>query len=119
MLTAVLASLAFLAPAATVATPSAAPAVEARVPFPQYRLRNFQAGRGPESRDVVYLETTNRRWYRAELLGNCLNLPFANAIGIDTRGSRTLDRFSAVIVEGDRCPIQSLVEVPGPPKKRG
>ena len=90
-----------------------AKAEQARIPFPGFRIRNFHA----DGRDVVYLQDQKRDWYRADLIGPCTGLPFARAIGIDTRGSSSFDRFSAVIVEGDRCQLLSLTRSAGPPKK--
>ena len=87
---------------------------EARIAFPGLRLRNFRA----EGRDVVYLQDQKRDWYRAELIGPCTGLPFAQAIGIDTRGASSFDRFSAVVVEGDRCPLLSLTRSEAPPRKK-
>jgi hypothetical protein len=107
--------------AASLAAPAlAAPPAEERargeevgIPFPGFRLRDFR----PESRDVLYIEDRRRNWYRAELIGPCLELPFARAIGIDTRGSSRFDRFSAIVVEGERCQLTSLTRSDGPPKK--
>jgi hypothetical protein len=93
----------------------AAPRAEqARIPFPGLRIRNFRA----ESREVVYLEDQSRNWYRAELFGPCTDLRFANAIGIDTRGSSSFDRFSAIIVGGERCQLRSLTRSAEPAKAK-
>jgi Family of unknown function (DUF6491) len=86
---------------------------EVRIPFPRFRLRDFRA----ESRDVVYLEDRNRNWYRAEVIGACLDLPFAQAIGIDTRGSSSFDKFSTLVVGGERCQLTSLTRSEKPPKR--
>ena len=100
--------------AAPHAQPGAAPQAEqARIPFPGLRIRNFRA----EGREVVYLEDQSRNWYRAELFGPCTDLSFANAIGIDTRGSSSFDRFSAIIVGGERCQLSSLTRSAEPPKR--
>jgi hypothetical protein len=106
---------ALAAPAAAAPPPRApsAKAEEVRIPFPGFRIRNFHA----ESRDVVYLEDHGRNWYRAEVIGPCTELPFAHAIGIDTRGSSSFDRFSAIVVRGDRCPLLSLTRSEKPAKK--
>ncbi len=107
---------ALAAPAA--AQPSAPAAAAAKgeevsIPFPGFRIRNFRA----ESRDVVFLEDQRRNWYRAELIGPCTELPWAHAIGIDTRGSGSFDRFSAILVRGDRCQLTSLTRSEKPAKK--
>jgi hypothetical protein len=106
--------------AAALAAPAVAappqPAVrgeEVRIPLPNFRIRNFHA----ESRDVVFIEDRSRNWYRAEVLGPCIGLPFAQAIGIDTRGSSSFDKFSAIIVRGERCPLISLTRSEKPQKK--
>jgi hypothetical protein len=109
--------------AAAVAAPAVAAPVqqgpaayrqEVQIPFPGFRIRNFRA----ETRDVVYLEDQRRLWYRAELIGPCRDLPFAQAIGIDTRGSSSFDRFSAIIVGNDRCQLTSLTRSDKPVKRK-
>lgn len=113
--------------AASVASPVAAkgPAdrlwpelgVESRISFPNNgAIRNFEA----DGSDGIWLEDRQRRWYYADFIGNCQELNFAQAIGFDTRGLSSLDRFSTVIVHGTRCPIASLVTAnkPMPRKER-
>jgi hypothetical protein len=106
---------ALAAPAFASPSPKGASAKEeeVRIPFPGFRIRNFRA----EERDVVYLEDQGRNWYRAELFGPCTDLLFAQTIGIDTRGSSSFDRFSAIIVGRDRCPLLSLTRSEKPQKK--
>lgn len=87
---------------------------QASIPFVNHgTIRNFEA----VDRDTLYIEDQNRHWYRAELMGYCPDLAFAQAIGVETRGPDTLDRFGTLIVRGQRCPIKSLVESGPPPKK--
>ncbi|MFN3944208.1 MAG: DUF6491 family protein [Allosphingosinicella sp.] len=84
---------------------------EARIPFVNHGgIRDFV----PAGRDVVYLQDRSRQWYRAELMGPCLGLPFARAIGVETWGASSFDRFGMLIVEGQRCPVQSLVRTERP-----
>jgi hypothetical protein len=89
---------------------------QARIPFIGFRtIRTFH----PVGDDVVYLQDTRRNWYRATLNGPCLNLPHAIRIGVDTRFSGdTLDNTSSFIVDGERCPIHSLVRSDPPPPRR-
>lgn len=104
-------------PASAASPPSAAPAeaAEARIPFPHRRgILGFRAG----GSDVVYLQDRRRRWYRAQLANDCWGLPWARAIGFDTGGSSVFDRFSAIIVEGQRCPLLSLTPSERPSKRR-
>jgi hypothetical protein len=110
-LIAALAAPAFAAPSA----PQPPRAEEVSIPFASHArsIRTFEA----TSDDVLYLQDRQRRWYRAEIGAGCFGLSFANAIGYDTRGSLSLDRFSRIIVGRDRCPILSLTRSDGPPKR--
>jgi hypothetical protein len=113
MLAAALASPALAAPSGPSQHPSAIRGEEVSIPLPSFRLRNFRT----DDPDVVFLEDRARNWYRAEVIGPCTDLPFAHAIGIDTRGSSSFDRFSAIVVGGDRCPLLSLTRSEKPQKK--
>ena len=88
-------------------------APEASIAFPQHSVRNFKA----VGRDTLYLQGAGRQWYRASLMGPCLELPWAQAIGIETGGTSSLDRFGTIIAGGERCHIRSLVKSDAPPKK--
>ena len=91
--------------------------VEAEIAFPNYgAIRNFEA----DGNDGIWLEDRQRRWYYARLAGGCQELNFARGIGFDTRGSPRFDRFSSIIVRGDKCPVLSLVtaDKPLPRKER-
>jgi len=80
---------------------------ETQIPFAQLRggIRSFHA----DDHDTVYLQDRRRDWYKAEIAGACIALPWANRIGIDSRFSSTFQRGSSLIVEGDRCMVTSLV----------
>jgi len=91
--------------------------VEAQILFPnQGAIRNFET----DGNDGLWLEDRQRRWYYAEIAGGCQELNFAQAIGFDTLGSPRFDRFSAIIVDGERCLVSSLVtsDKPLPRKER-
>jgi hypothetical protein len=104
------------APAIAAASPTNAEiGQEARIAFPNNAtIRTFRA----DDRDTLYIQDRARRWYRASVIGPCINLPFAHAIGVEQRGSSVLDRFSALIVEGERCQLNSFVRVGAPPERR-
>ena len=117
LLPATAAMLAAAVPAIAQPAPQEAPArEEVRIPFASFgAIRNFR----PVGDDVVYLEGTHRRWYRAELNGPCINLPAALRIGFDTRyNGSTLDNTSTLIVGGEPCRIVSLTRADGPPPRR-
>ena len=114
------------AAAAVVAVPSvaASPGEEAAAAKPGQAQIPFAASRGirsfhAESDETVYLEDRRGRWYRAELAGTCLGLRWALAIGYDTRGGASFDRFSAILVDGQRCPLVSLTRSEKPERRRG
>ncbi|HEX8644309.1 MAG TPA: DUF6491 family protein [Allosphingosinicella sp.] len=108
------ASLGAVAPAAAEPADEAAIEEEVRVPF--LHVGRFRTFRATDQR-TLYIRATNRQWYRVTTMGPCPNLPWARAIGIDNRGV-TLDRFSTLIVEDDRCPVQSVVRTSAPPPRR-
>jgi len=87
---------------------------EVSIPFARFgKVRNFR----PDGRDAVYLQDRGRNWYYARLTHPCFDLPFAHAIGIDTRGGSSVDQFTTLIVGNERCRIGSLVRSGPPPKK--
>lgn len=106
--------------AATAADEPKAPrpiGVEASIAFPSYgTIRNFEA----DGDDGLWIEDQRGDWYYATLTGFCPDLDFAQAIGIDTRGTSRLDKFGAVIVKGQRCAFTSFVtaDKPLPRKER-
>jgi hypothetical protein len=106
----------FLALLAAAAAPAASPRDEVSIPFVSQprSIRSFNA----PSNDLVYLQDRRGLWYRAEIGGPCIGLPWANVIGYDTRGSFSLARGDSILVEGQRCMITSLTRSEAPPRKR-
>ena len=87
---------------------------EARIPFVNFgSVRTVRTA----GEDVLYLQDTRRNWYRAELTGPCPGIERALRIGVDSRFSSTLDNSSTLIVDGQRCPIHSLVRSEKPPRR--
>lgn len=88
---------------------------EASIPFMDtIGLYNFQA----DDDHGVFLQDQQRHWYYATVLGPCTGLPFAQRIGVDTRfGGTQLDRTGTLLVDGQRCPLNSLTKSNGPPPK--
>jgi hypothetical protein len=69
--------------------------------------------------DKIYIQDSSGKWYLATLASGSPDLPYATAIGFETKGIDRLDRFGAVVVAGTRYPLKSLVEsAPPPPKPR-
>ncbi len=112
------AALALLPASALAAPPApAAPktAEQASIPFVNSgSIRSWRV----EDRDTLYVQDVRGKWYRGELMSNCFDLPFSETIGFETRGTNSFDRFSSIIVRGQRCPLKSLVASAPPPAKK-
>lgn len=94
------------------AEPSAPPQHEAAIPFADQGIRDWKVG----DATTLYLQGRDRKWYRATVFSNCRNLGFATRIGFDVGPSGVFDRSSYILVEGQRCPLRSVVESGPPPK---
>ena len=70
-----------------------------------------------EGDQTIYFQDATRHWYRATLFTPSLDLPFAQAIALDTGPIGSLDRWSTVIIHGRRYPLRSFERVQGPPAK--
>lgn len=104
-----------VAASAMVGAAQAAPTAQASIPFVNHGgIRDWRA----LDRDTLYVQDSRRNWYRAEMLGPCLDLPFAHAIGFETRGIDRFDKFSNVVVGRQRCAVQSLVRSEPPPSRK-
>ena len=68
----------------------------------------------PDGAGAILIEGRNRRWYRATFYGLCPSLRFANTIGFVTDATGDLDRFSSVLVDGERCWLRSLDRIAKP-----
>lgn len=112
-----LAALALAAPAVHAETPSPQPEAkqDARIPFVNHGgIRDWRS----DDKDVVYIQASNRDWYKATLVTPAYDLPFVQAIGFDTGPIGTLDKFSSIVVRGQRYPIAALEKIDGEPPKR-
>jgi Family of unknown function (DUF6491) len=102
-------------PAASTAAAAPLPAPEVQIPFARTNLWNWQV----LDDQTLLIQDQNRRWYKATLFGRCINLPFVgDRIAFDSNPSGTFDKFSAILVRGQRCPLTSLVATTPPPKKQ-
>jgi hypothetical protein len=112
------------ATSATAAPGSAAPtasAAGAATPAPEASIPFANKG-GIWDWDVVdsstlLIQDRSRRWYKAKLLGNCYDLPFAQKIGFESNPNGSFDRFSAIQTRQKRCPLISLTRTEAPAKK--
>jgi hypothetical protein len=104
--------------AAAATEPAAEPralGVESSIVFPNgSSIRNWQ----PDRDRGVWIEGRRGEWFYGSFAGLCRDLDFAQAIGFETRGAGGLDRFSSIIVRGERCQLTSFVTSAPPPSKK-
>jgi hypothetical protein len=106
------------APAAS-APATAAPAAK---PLPEVQI-NFADHGGIWDWSVVddktlLIQDRSRRWYKATLLVNCIDLPFDQKLGFESNPDGSFDKFSAIQTRGQRCPLISLVRTDAPVSKK-
>jgi len=65
---------------------------------------------------TLLIQSESGAWYKATLMSSCVELPFAETIGFDTNPDGSFDRFSAILVRHQRCPLISLVRSAPPAK---
>jgi hypothetical protein len=80
-----------------------------------YRIRSWSA---PNDHTVL-LESSDGTRYKAETIGPCFGLDFANRVGFSNRGGfNQIDRFSSLVLpDGTRCSFQSFSKVISPESK--
>jgi hypothetical protein len=102
---------------AVAANPAAA--VAAKAPADQIPFVNFGGIRDWTANDdnTLYVESAQGQWYQVALAYPCTGLPFALRVGVDTGGFDTLDNFSNIIVDGQRCPVASVTQIASPPPR--
>ena len=71
----------------------------------------------PVNDQLLYVQSRDRSWYRVELLAPCSGLNFALGIGFEPEPNGDFTRFSHVRVNGERCPVASMVAIEGRPPK--
>lgn len=116
-----------LASAATLALPQASPLVspterealgkeglppQASIPFPD---RNIDSWRANGTKGLWI--RAQRKWYYAELFMNCPDLPWAESVAFVTGGPGHFDRYSYILVRGERYPLRSLTASAEPPRE--
>lgn len=65
----------------------------------------------------LYIQSRDRTWYKAELIGPCDGLEFATAIGFKAEPNGDFTKFGDVVVNGRSCKVASLVAIEGKPPK--
>lgn len=81
------------------------------IPFVNYG--NIQDWRAV-GRKAILIASSRRHWYKATFYSPCIDLPYALRVGFVTGPVGSLDKFSSILVHGQRCWFKSLKEVPSP-----
>jgi hypothetical protein len=76
-------------------------------------IRNFR----PVGDEALLIEGTGHRWFRATFFGRCIGLRSAENVAFMTEPGGSLDRFSAIYVDGHRCSFRSFEPTEPPAKK--
>ena len=93
---------------------SAKPDGETAIPFAS---SNGIADWKVSADNLVYIKAINGDWYLVRTMADCPRLYTARALGFVTRGGQ-LDRHGAILAEGHRCAVDSVVRSGPPPKKQ-
>ena len=102
------------APALAGPQPAAEPP-EASIPFANHGgIWNWREG----DRQTIYVQDRFRRWYKATLMRPSYDLRATTAVGFDTGPTDRFDKFSWVVIRGQRYAVESLVRADGPPPAR-
>jgi hypothetical protein len=89
----------------TTPAPTAASSEYLSIPFVDHGgIRDWRAN---DDRSM-WIQARNGQWYYAEMFGPCFGLNFAERIGFVTEPSGSFDRFSSLIVDGQKCHIDTL-----------
>src|SRR3712207_6533406 len=97
-------SVTFLALATPCAAAAAEPAEETEIPYANRDgIVEWEVG----GDDLLYVHALTGGWYKVRTMGRCNRLRTANSLGFATSPMGQLDRHSAIIAGGHRCPIVS------------
>lgn len=111
---AILAPLAAMVLLTTPAIARSPQAPEASIPFANHGgIYNWRA----QGDDTIYFEDNHHAWYKATLFSPALDLGFKEALAVQAGPTDTLDKWSAVIIHGQRYPFTSFVRIEGKPPK--
>lgn len=89
-------------------------AAETKIPFVN-SMSNIEWKAASD--DSLYLRGPKGDWYFVRTANRCTRLLAAHGIGFHASVGGQLDRHSAIMVQGVRCPVASIVRSEGPPRK--
>ena len=92
---------------ATAPSAKPAPASEPYVSIPFANHGGIRNWRADDNRSM-WIEGRDGQWYHAEMFGPCFGLDFADRVGFVVAPYGSFDRYSSVIVDGQKCAIDTL-----------
>jgi Family of unknown function (DUF6491) len=109
-----------LAPLASLAQSPAPekPAAREEVSIPFAQFGGIDDWRADGTKALYIKGRGSNDWYYAKLFSTCQGLNFANTIGFRNEAAGDFDRFSTILVDGQSCPLTSLVKSEKPPPKK-
>jgi len=66
---------------------------------------------------TLYVQARGGPWYEVDMAQPCTGLPFALRIGVASGPMDTLDSFSTILVDGNRCQVASVTRLASPPPR--
>ena len=109
-------SLALLGACATVDDP--APAATGPETYIPYAARDGIVEWRLAGDNGIYARALTGGWYLVRTVGPCPGLRARTAVGFEPSFGGKLDRGSAIVAEGQRCPIDSVTRIEGKPPRR-
>lgn len=73
----------------------------------------------PVGHDAVLLETSRGGWLRADFTAPCRDLPFTFSISLVSEPNGHLDRYSSILVDGQRCWFRDVRQDSAPSSSEG
>ena len=71
----------------------------------------------PDRTAGLFIESFQGDWYYARFVGPCVRLGDSYGLTFDASPNDRLDKFSAVVADGERCQFASFVRSDAPPKR--
>ncbi|HEY7811407.1 MAG TPA: DUF6491 family protein [Allosphingosinicella sp.] len=109
---------ALLSASAGCATPELAPPATGPESYIPYANRDGIGEWRVAGDDGLYIRALTGGWYLVRTMGLCTGLKSAIGLGFEASFGGKLDRYSTIIAEGQRCPIQSVTRWEGDPPRR-
>jgi hypothetical protein len=107
------AAAALLAGCAT-AAPTGQASGETVIPFVS-SIRNVEWKAASD--EAAYVRGGRGEWYLVRTTNRCTRLLSSTGLGFETSALNQLDRYGALLVEGQRCPVASITRSEKPPRK--